>query len=310
MAICGIAVTDRTQAIESSCVQAMASMMARGSANACAAPGASFGMASATGTTSVYCSDSVMVACDADLYNRQELEKSILSLPLRATNAALIAALYLQQGQSLTKQLRGAFSLAIWDPRSESLLLARDRFGVKPLCYATNNTEFIFASHPRGIFASRRVSKKVALRAVVNYLNYNIVPAPDTAFEGVTKIKPGECLLWKAGKVHLSQYWELQYSEDAHGSVEQLESELLYRIEEAVRVTSADLDTERVGCFLSGGTDSSTVVGLLSRIQKQPAKTFSIGFAENRFNELGYARLAVKHFKAQHFEAILNPEHA
>ena len=313
MAICGIAVNEGTQGIEAQCVQAMASSMAMAPndvSERCSAPRAGFAAVSSTGATSVYCANEVMVACDAEIYNRQELEKGIGSAASSLTNAALISRLYQQAGESFLKQLRGAFSIAIWDGRSATLLLARDRFGIKPLCYAGDSAQLLFASQPRAIFASRRVGRRPAIRAIANYLNYNNVPAPDTAFEGVRKVMPGECLVWKEGKASSTQYWELQYTEESDGPVEDLARELLSRIEEAVRVTSADLDVQRSGCFLSGGTDSSTLVGMFSRIHNHPASAFSIGFAEGRFDELSYARLAAEHFQAPHATAILTPADA
>src|SRR5579862_3626726 len=313
MAICGIAVSERVQAPEAQCVQAMTLALAMASEDSqaqCNAPQAAFGAVSSTGNTSVYSSTAVMVACDADIYNRAELEVSITSPSAALSNAALIARLYEQTGESFLKQLRGAFSIAVWDLRSATLLLARDRFGIKPLCYAGDRSRVVFASYPRGIFASQRVGKQPAIRAIANYLNYNNVPAPDTAFEGVRKVMPGECLVWRAGKTTATQYWELQYDEDGRGSADKLAAELLSKIEEAVRVTSGDLEVEHSGCFLSGGTDSSTLVGLFSRIRNHPVNTFSIGFAEGRFDELGYARLAASHFQAPHNTAILTPADA
>jgi asparagine synthase (glutamine-hydrolysing) len=313
MAICGIAVSRSSQPIETPCVENMVSALAMGPEDVrarCSARLASLGAVCASGTTSVAYSDAIMVACDLNLYNRQELHSGIPSLLPSATTAELIAALYLQYGESFLEKLRGAFSLAIWDEKSRALLLARDRFGIKPLCYAAHGSEIIFASHPRGIFASRRLNRQPDLRAIVNYLHYHVVPAPDTAFEGITKVKPGEYLVWKDGGARAKRYWDLQYPEDASGSVEQLASDLLSRMQEAVRVTSADLNPARIGCFLSGGTDSSTIVGLVTRIKNQATNTFSIGFEEGRFNEVDYARLAARHFQVHHFESILRPEHA
>jgi asparagine synthase (glutamine-hydrolysing) len=313
MAICGIVVGDRGQEVAAQSVQVMAASLAMSAEDTpaqCSASQAGFGAVSSTGTTSVYCSNSLLVACDADIYNGRELAVRFGSPALPLSNATLIGLLYEQAGESFLNQLRGAFSIAIWDRRSATLLLARDRFGIKPLCYAADNSQLLFASQPRGIFASQRVGRRPAIRAIANYLNYNNVPAPDTAFEGVRKIMPGQCLLWRAGKVRTVQYWELQYTEDGGRAVEKLAAELLSRIEESVRTTSADLDMKRSGCFLSGGTDSSTVVGLFSRIRNHPANTFSIGFAEGRFDELEYARLAARHFRVPHTTAILNPANA
>ncbi len=313
MAICGIAVSKESQSVEAQCVQAMVSNLAMAPndiSEQWSAEQAGFAAVSSMGATSVFGSHPLMVACDAEIYNRRELEASLGPLSSPLSDAAFIGLLYERAGESFLNQLRGAFAIAIWDRRSATLLLARDRFGIKPLCYAGDHAQLIFASHPRGIFASQRLARRPAIRAIASYLNYNNVPAPDTAFEGVRKVMPGQCLVWKNGKTNSTQYWELQYTEESNSSVQELAGELLSRIEESVRVTSQDLDAQGAGCFLSGGTDSSTLVGLFSRIHHHPAHAFSIGFAEGRFDELSYARLAASHFQTPHTTAILTPADA
>src|SRR5271165_3210002 len=168
-------------------------------------------------------------------------------------------------------------------------MLAVDRIGVKRLFYAECESEIIFATHPGAIFSSRRIPKKVNLSAIKDYFSYNVVPSPKTAFEGITKIAPGEQLLWTDKRKDTKRYWDVSYPEDARGSTQVLARELLTRMEEAVRVTSASVDLSHAGCFLSGGTDSSSIVGLLTQLYKPPVNAFSIGFSEDHFNELGYA---------------------
>lgn len=313
MAICGIAVTANSRPVASPLVESMLSALAvrpgdgrSHSASLLAGVGAISGLEG----SSVFSSEQLMVACDANLYNPGELQSSLRRSAAPGSPAELIAALYLQLGDSFLERLRGAFALAVWDQKARTLLLARDRFGVKPLCYAMRGSELIFASYPRGILASGSLSRQPNLHALVNYLNYHVVPAPETAFEGISKLGPGECLAWRAGRSRTRRYWDLHYTENAQGSVEQLANSLLARIEEAVTVSSAGLKPERTGCFLSGGTDSSTVAGLASRTSNYPVNTFSIGFEEGRFNEIEYARLAARHFQLPHFEAILRPEQA
>jgi asparagine synthase (glutamine-hydrolysing) len=185
-----------------------------------------------------------------------------------------------------------------------------DRFGIKRLCHAQTDSSIIFASQASAILASRRIPKKVNLSASTDYFVYNVVPAPRTAFEGVTRIAPGECVLWREKDAQTKRYWDMHYPEDDHRSEHVLANELLSRMRDAVRVTSADLDLSKAGCFLSGGTDSSSIVGLTTQIHKVPVNAFSIGFSEGRFNESDYARLAAKHFHANHFEGTLGPGEA
>jgi asparagine synthase (glutamine-hydrolysing) len=313
MAICGIASTGGSRHGEDPRIEAMVSaldMNNGGIRSYGGDPETRLGAISALETTSMHSGDQLLVACDAEIYNQRELCNVISGLPPNNTIAALIAALYLRQGEAFVRELDGVFSLAVWDKQAQKLLLARDRLGIKPLCYTQIPSGFIFASYPRGILASQLVARCVDCRAISDYLNFNVVPAPRTAYQGVFKLKPGEYLVWQRGQVRTARYWELRYTEEARGSVGQLADELFSRLEEAVRVSSADLDPRRVGCFLSGGTDSSSIAGLFTRAQKRPACTFSIGFDEARFDELGYARLAARHFGLTHFERILRPEDA
>lgn len=312
MGICGITVKPGGRPIESATLEAMVSslVMTKDDVRQHIVAGSiALGAVSGTRSTLLFSSDTAIVICDADLYNTQELRGEASSWQ-SGTPAELIAVLYQKYGQSFPSRLRGVFAIAIWDKRSQSLLLVRDRFGVKPLCYAATAEEIIFASQPRAIFECGRFARKVNSSAILHYLNYHVVPAPETAYEGMLKVLPGECLVWKNGVARAQRYWDLQYTEDARASENQLATELLARMEEGVRVTSADVSAAKTGCFLSGGTDSSSVVGLLTRSKREPANTFSIGFQEGRFNELDYAHTAVRHFGALHHEAIIGPQHA
>jgi asparagine synthase (glutamine-hydrolysing) len=311
MAICGIVNDRKGVPANAAELQAMLASMKLTSEDSCARSclsRASFGAISSTGTMSLWYSDSILVACDADLFNQKELETSLASTNALGNAAALLAALYLRDGVAFLQHLRGVFALAIWNDKSETLLLAVDRFGVKTLCYAGSSSDIVFASQPRGLLASGRLAKKVDLQAVVNYLNFTIVPAPQCVFEGINKLSPGTYLLSKESGICTVPYWEMQYPENTHASTSHLTEELLTRMEEAVSSASAGIPSPQLGCFLSGGTDSSSILGLLTRARNTPANAFSIGFREGRFNELEYAHMAARWFGARHFELMLGPE--
>ncbi len=313
MAICGIVATEQARLVETAALESMVGALALRPGWSRASQvqlNVGVGAASPVGTASLASSEQILVVCDADLYNRNELEAAVSHPPCTSGLADLFATLYLHHGPRFLEKLRGVFSLAIWDARKRMLLLAVDRFGVKPLCYAVSGSEVVFASQPRGLFASRRVACRVNPQAIVGYLDQTVVPAPESAFEGVTKLPPGSFLLWEAGNVRIDQYWDIKYPEDARSSTEDLARELLGRMEEAVRITSADVPADRLGCFLSGGTDSSSVVGLVTQLNGQPANSFSIGFSEERFNELNYAHIAARHFATNHTEIFLKPDEA
>jgi asparagine synthase (glutamine-hydrolysing) len=313
MAVCGIGVTREGRPVNTLEIEAMVSALAAQKGwvsehdnNA----EIGFGATSPTTTTSIWKSAQVAVVCDADISNRDVITARVKLVPSDVNLANVLAELYLQEGPEFLNQLRGVFAIAIWDCRSKELLLATDRFGVKPLCYSATSTTIAFASQPRGILASGRVAKHVNARALVNYLNFAVVPAPLCAFEGITKMQPATCLIWQGGVVRTRQYWQMKYPEDAHAPNQRLARELLGRMEEAVRLTSSDFPVSRLGCFLSGGTDSSSIVGLLTRIKKDPVTSVSIGFAEERFNELAYAQIAARHFGSQHIVSRLGPHDA
>jgi asparagine synthase (glutamine-hydrolysing) len=313
MSICGIVGSRDARPVDAPALGAMVSALAvrkDAASDSHAEPEAGLGAVSSTGTTSLWKSEHVWVACDADLSNRAELSSQLEPFPDKENLACLLGQVYLKRGTEFLGDLRGVFSLAIWDCRSKTLLLAVDRFGVKPLCYSLLPSAIVFASQPRGILASGRVEKRVNPEALVNYLNFTVVPAPLCAFQGIEKLPPGCRLVWRDGKAQIASYWEMRYPEDATAPAEELARELLVRMEEAVEESSRDMSMAHLGCFLSGGTDSSSVVGLLTRLKKSPANAVSIGFAEARFNESNYARIAAKHFGAQHIESSLGPQDA
>jgi len=307
MGICGIAVGSHGRPPQATELQSMSHALGwngRDRSALSVLPHAGLASVAPASSGSLWSSDALFVACDADLYNDDQLRGTSFS---PSCTAELLGFLYRQYGVSFLERLRGVFSLAIWDESTRTLMLAVDRFGVKRLCYAVSDSEIVFATNPRGIFATGRRDKKVSLGAITDYLVYNVVPSPQTAFESVNRIAPGECLVWTEGRTTKHHYWEMRYPEDATSSTADLARELSSRMEQAVRITSADLNPETSGCFLSGGTDSSSILGLLTRVQKQPVNAFSIGFAEERFNELVYARIAAKHFHARHVETLLDP---
>jgi len=310
MPICGIAVTKDSSSVDARTVEVMTAALLlrnRDRLECTAEPEIGFGVTAAAGTGSIWASSQVVVTSDADIYNPKELRALVKSRSDEGNLSCLLGELYLQYGQGFLDKLRGVFAISIWDRRSKVLLLATDRFGIKPLSYSATPGAVIFASHPRGILASGKVKKAVSELALVNYLNFTVVPAPLSAFEGIVKLSPATVLLWKEGTTQIKHYWDLTYPEDAGGTTKHLAAELLERMEDSVRITSNDVSLPRLGCFLSGGTDSSSVVGLLTRVKDSPVTSLSIGFAEERFNELEYAEIAAKHFGSELIVSKLGP---
>jgi asparagine synthase (glutamine-hydrolysing) len=307
MPIAGIAITKNGAPINPMLTASMLaafSASSQGGLSRCTAE-AQLGAIQTTAAASIWSSERVIVACDCDRGDITGERQGTGGDP-----AETIANLYLRLGTDCFTQLRGAFSLAIWDVADRTLLIAVDRFAAKPLTYTSDGSQILFGSQPRAIFAGNRINKEVNAEAIAGYLNFGVVPAPDSAFRSLSKL-PGGCYLsWKDGVSLLRRYWDLQYSESIKEREDRAAEKLLHAMSEAVRVCAADTDADQLGCFLSGGTDSSSILGLLARERNRPIRAFSIGFSEERFNELDYARIAAAQFKTPHSITVLRPEDA
>jgi len=250
------------------------------------------------------------ITYNGEIYNflelRRELEDSGVVFRSRS-DTEVILALYERFGLDCLRRLRGMFALAIWDGRRRTLFVARDRLGKKPLYYYRDDEKFVFASEPRGILQDPTVPVTPDLEAIHHYLSYGYVPNPWSAFRGIRKLPPAHWLLVADGTVRVERYWELRYGPKTTGSEAEVSDELLSRLEECVRLRMISSDVP-VGAFLSGGIDSSTVVALMSRLSSRPVKTFSIGFEEERYNELPYARLVAERYGTDHHEFVVKPD--
>jgi asparagine synthase (glutamine-hydrolysing) len=254
----------------------------------------------------------VTVAADADLVNVAETAR-VLSLALadasRMPVPELIARLYLSKGPNFFKFLHGAFSFALWDERNEQLLLAIDRFGMKKLYWRQEAHRLLFASRISAIRAAQNGRSEIDPTAILQFLLFSAVPAPLTSDRGIHKLQPGTSLTLRAGNAEVQQYWDIDYPESADGDVSRWSRELQNAMRAAVLRNLEDCDPTRTGCFLSGGTDSSSVVALASEVYK-PVKSFSIAFEESGFSEIDFARTAANAFGTSHHEKFLVPQDA
>ena len=258
-----------------------------------------FGEASAEQTV-----DSQVVA-SLDLSNGEELR----TLTGTRSSGQMIRRLYEQVGPAFPEQLRGALSIALWLPASRSLVLVADRFGLQRLYYAVTPHGIAFSSRVRGPLALEGTGSEVEPNAVYAYLNFGTVPAPQTPYRSVRRLPPGHVLLWNDGQLIVRPYWEMVYSEQRRKQ-DAAALEMRRHTEEAVRRALLDAEVKQVGAFLSGGTDSSTVVGLMSDLTRERVQAFSIGFREERYNELDYAELAARHFHAAHYTRVVSADEA
>jgi len=252
-----------------------------------------------------------LIVFNGEIYNFRELKKELESRGHRfKTNSdtETILHAYEEYGADCLKHLRGMFAFAIWDKTDESLFIARDRVGKKPLFYAlTENGNFVFGSELKVLLTHGEISKEIDYSALDAYLTFGYVPEEFCIFKSVSKLEPGHFLIYKDGEIKTKKYWDFDYSPIVEVKTEAEYIEVLReKLKEAVRIRL--ISEVPLGAFLSGGVDSSAIVAMMSQILESPVKTFSIGFHEDGFNELKYARIAAKHYNTEHHEFIVTPE--
>ena len=252
----------------------------------------------------------VWVVFNGEIYNFPILRKELESRGHRFytnTDTEVIAHLFEDHGADCVKKLRGMFALAVFDLKHRSLLLARDRLGIKPLHYAFVNGTLTFGSEIKAILAAAPELKEVDQQALLEYFSFGYVPDPDTAFKSIRKLPPGHVLELAGGTIRVSQYWDLpQYGTHVPRSEEECLQEMEERLAEAVKIRL--ISDVPLGALLSGGVDSSIVVALMARASSRPVKTFSIGFSKQDFNESEHARLVAKRFQTEHHELIVDAD--
>ncbi|MEW9899359.1 asparagine synthase-related protein [Chitinivorax sp. PXF-14] len=227
------------------------------------------------------------------------------SLEMRHGIAAALAEGYAKLGTEILKHVAGGFALALVDTIRQRALLATDRFASHNLCYAELDDGLVFASHARALRQHPGVTGELDPQAIYHYLYFHMIPGPDMVYRDMRRLQNGEYLEWRDGKVHIARYWEPVFVESqARGFVEQKES-FISLMRESVREASLEAET---GCFLSGGTDSSTIAGMLTDVSGKPARTYSIGFEAEGYDEMAFARLASSHFKTRHTEYYVTPD--
>ncbi len=252
----------------------------------------------------------IWVVCNGEIYNFQSLRMELLEkghLFYTNTDTEVIVHLYEEYGIKCLDKMRGMFALAIWDVKKNRLFAARDRLGKKPFCYTKTRSSFIFGSEIKAITEDPEVSISPNFRAIDNYLTYQYVPSPQTAFEGVFKLPPGHYLTCSIdGDLEVHRYWNPSPAQKTKASEQEIQEEILRLLRESVKLRM--ISDVPLGAFLSGGIDSSTIVALMAQESSQPIKTFSIGFEEDHYNELPYARLLAQQYNTDHHEFILKPD--
>ena len=255
--------------------------------------------------------NTLWITFNGEIYNFKEqrslLEKKVYKFKTN-TDTEEIVNLYQEYGERCVEYLRGMFAFVIWDDKKKQLFGARDRFGIKPFYYFIDNEKFIWASEIKSISASESVSKKINLKSLDYYFAYGYMPREESIFSQIKKLKPAHFFVFKPyekDKFKIKSYWEINFEPD-YSKTESYWKEALYEtLNEAVKMRM--ISDVPLGAFLSGGLDSSIVVALMSLNSSTPIKTFSIGFKEEKFNELKYARLLADKYQTNHHEFIVEP---
>jgi len=266
-----------------------------------------------TGDQPVYSTDrSVVVVMNGELYNYREVRAQLETLGYKfATNSdtEILPHLYTEYGDALLEHVGGMFVFALWDKKKKRLLIARDRFGEKPLYYGIFGGKLIFGSEPKTLLKHPDVTPELDLEALRQYLSFDYVPAPLSIYKGISKLPAAHKMVLENGEVTIARYWSLSFKKPARTpSIKEASQHVKDLLSDAVRrqlVSDVPL-----GILLSGGVDSSTVAAFAVQHASEKVKTFSIGFEEDSFDESKFAREVARHLGTEHYEDRLSVETA
>ncbi len=251
----------------------------------------------------------IWIVFNGEIYNFAELRDELRSRGHRfrtRSDTEVIVHLYEDAGLDCVTRLDGMFAFAIWDKARRRLFLARDRIGKKPLHYAALSDGIVFCSELKGLLKHPGITRDLSIPALTRYLIHDYVPAPRTIFRDIFKVPPGHRLVYEAGSVHASQYWDFPAPDRRADMPDEEGAERLQALLDAA--TRRRLVSEvPLGAFLSGGIDSSAVAALMARNSPSTVKTFCVGFPEKSFDETGYARRVASYLGTEHHEDVMTP---
>jgi len=231
-------------------------------------------------------------------------DTELAALAQRHGVARALSQGYAHKGTDVLRTVAGAFALAILDGRSGEAMLAIDRMGTHPLCYSVAGGKLVFGSTLDAISAFPGSTSAINRQSIYDYVFFHMVPGPHTIYADCHRLVPGSFLLWRNGMAQTRFYWEMRFVENERRPVPELKREFLAVLREGVLDAAQD---GTVGTFLSGGTDSSTIAGLLGEVTGKPARTYSIGFEARGYDEMHYARIAARHFGTRQCEYYVTP---
>jgi len=266
-----------------------------------------------TGDQPVFNEDRSIVAMqNGELYNyreiRADLEKRGHKFTTQ-TDTEIIPHLYEEYGDAFVEHINGMFAIALWDSRKKRFILARDRFGEKPLYYGVFGGSLVYASEPKALLAHPSVKAELNIEALRHYLSFDYVPAPMSIYQGIYKLPAAHVLTVEDGEVKTRRYWNVSFHKNGDvPSITQAANDLKELLSDAVRMRL--VSDVPLGILLSGGIDSSTVAAFATQHATERVKTFSIGFEEDSFDESKFARLVATHLGTEHYEDRLSAEKA
>jgi len=255
--------------------------------------------------------ESCWIVYNGEIYNHAALRPALEARGHQyrtRSDTETILHLYEEEGERCVERLQGMFAFALWDRTRRTLLLARDRLGIKPLYYAVTDKQLLFASEIKAILAADGIRPALNEGILPEFLATRFVSGPETFFRGVQKLLPGRTLSWSPTEgLRERRYWRLPIgTDDSMAGLEERATEIRGRLEAAVR--SHLMSDVPLGLFLSGGIDSSGLAALMAPMVKEPIRTFAVGFTDPDANELEYARLVARTVGAEHREVVVSPE--
>lgn len=258
---------------------------------------------------------SVWTAYNGEIYNFLDLRKELIQLGHQfktQTDTEAIVHSYEQWGMDFVSRINGMFAMSLWDKHNQKLILIRDRLGIKPLYYSLcKDGTLVFGSELKALLSYPKIEPSLNAQALDLFLTLEYIPAPFSIFENIFKLPAGSMLVYKNGKIKISTYWQLKSNESRNPKkdpwvLESVQEELFSLIKKSVKQRL--ISDVPIGAFLSGGIDSSAIVGIMHTLGVSPINTFSIGFEYETYNELKYARGIANKFNTEHKEFMLKPD--
>ncbi len=257
----------------------------------------------------LWVSDGFAVAYDLDLTNIKGLKEYLcIDLHEKTDQGELIWRLFKKDGLDFLPKLRGAFGFAIWDSEAKSLSVATDHYGIRPVVFSVKGEEIFAASRISTLLLNQDISTEINHEAIYHYLFFSAICSPITIYKGVDKLEPGKAIRYQNGHTKTVTYYDIRYQPSPILDESKWIDDISTELERAVSKYVPLSPYERTGCFLSGGTDSSSVAGYYTRLSEKPAKTFSIGFDDPKYNELDFAHIASRHFGTEQHDYYVTPE--